>query len=559
MSKKSEQFRIYKPKRGPGSKFYIDLYDHRKRRHKIAGFSAKRPTEKLAENIQGLVSCRVSGQGLTPELQTWIDHLPDSLVRNFVRWGLLDGQRAHSGKPLSKHLEDWRENILARGRTEKYADSRYGRVSSIFAASGFHYFRDISGSKLQLEISKLKTTVRVRGDNKKLTDKVIGEMTQATRNYYLKACQAFCRWLVQDGRAYKNPLKHLGAAEAQAQKRAALEPDELRTLLAYTETADVSFGLTGPQRGIVYRTAAETGFRSSELRALKVCDFNFKSNRVTLSGEHTKNGKNAEIPLKPATAEKLRVFFGSKLLQAQAFKLPFTTNMAKMFRKDILDAGIEIEPDRGKVNFHGLRHSFGTMLAAAGVHPKDAQELMRHSDINLTMSLYTHTLRGHDSAAINSLPDLDRLPESQKQVKTGTDNKPVSSQENLLPRLLPKSDDKPVLTATNLDDTMTQSRNDINLVSQAKSQKLSEKQGFSEVSSCSSVEQSCLCPIGSSNAVSHNKARTCENGNAATTAPVTDSEQDEADLAELILSIRALTKARRKAIIEALTKASKSE
>ncbi len=48
---------------------------------------------------------------------------------------------------------------------------------------------------------------------------------------------------------------------------------------------------------------------------------------------------------------------------------------------------------------------------------------MRHSDINLTMSIYTHTLIGQESQAIDDLPDLS-VPSLQKQrsVATGTDD-----------------------------------------------------------------------------------------------------------------------------------------
>jgi len=153
--------------------------------------------------------------------------------------------------------------------------------------------------------------------------------------------------------------------------------------------------------------------------------------------------------------------------------------MARMFRKDIEAAEIEIEAGRGMVDFHGLRHTFGTMLAAAGGHPKTAQQLMRHSSIDLTMSRYTHVLHGQEAAAINSLPDLNRLPESQKQKATGTDNKLVSSKENLLPRLLPKSCAEPGFLKTNLDDKTDQRGSNISPVFGSESGNLSEKQDFS--------------------------------------------------------------------------------
>ena len=75
---------------------------------------------------------------------------------------------------------------------------------------------------------------------------------------------------------------------------------------------------------------------------------------MTLSGQHTKNSDDATLPLRPATTEKLRAFFAGKLPQAQAFKMPYTTNVARMLRRDLDGAGVEIDPDRGNVDFHGL-------------------------------------------------------------------------------------------------------------------------------------------------------------------------------------------------------------
>ena len=55
-------------------------------------------------------------------------------------------------------------------------------------------------------------------------------------------------------------------------------------------------------------------------------------------------------------------------------------------------------------DFHSLRHLFVTSLARAGVSPKTTQELARHSDIRLTLGLYTHVALHDHSAAIESLP-----------------------------------------------------------------------------------------------------------------------------------------------------------
>ena len=68
------------------------------------------------------------------------------------------------------------------------------------------------------------------------------------------------------------------------------------------------------------------------------------------------------------------------------------------------------------------------LLRRTGTHPKTAQELMRHGDINLTMSRYAHTLRGQEANAVQSLPDLSKPSEQSRQKKaTGTDDSSVDA------------------------------------------------------------------------------------------------------------------------------------
>jgi integrase len=53
---------------------------------------------------------------------------------------------------------------------------------------------------------------------------------------------------------------------------------------------------------------------------------------------------------------------------------------------------------------HSLRHLFMTSLERAGVSPKMAQTLARHSDSRLTLGVYTHVELPDRFAAIESLP-----------------------------------------------------------------------------------------------------------------------------------------------------------
>jgi hypothetical protein len=57
-------------------------------------------------------------------------------------------------------------------------------------------------------------------------------------------------------------------------------------------------------------------------------------------------------------------------------------------------------------DLHSLRKTFVTNLSRTGVSPKMAQSLARHSDINLTINVYTIVNVSGQTAAVESLPPL---------------------------------------------------------------------------------------------------------------------------------------------------------
>jgi len=160
---------------------------------------------------------------------------------------------------------------------------------------------------------------------------------------------------------------------------------------------------------------------------------------------YSKRRRQGKLPLRPETAAELRSFFAGKLPMAKAFRMPSKSRVANMIKADLADANIPYVDESGRsADFHGLRHTTGSFLAAAGVHPKVAQAILRHSKIDLTMSCYTHTRRGQESEAVAKLPDLS-LPNSESQCAkaTGTDGSTAdtvqSGRMELTPQLTPKS------------------------------------------------------------------------------------------------------------------------
>ena len=74
-------------------------------------------------------------------------------------------------------------------------------------------------------------------------------------------------------------------------------------------------------------------------------------------------------------------------------------------KRDLKACGIVVCDDLGRtVDFHALRHTFGSMLARAGIPPRVAMELMRHSDMRLTQSTYT------DATLLPLFNEVEKLP-----------------------------------------------------------------------------------------------------------------------------------------------------
>ena len=58
------------------------------------------------------------------------------------------------------------------------------------------------------------------------------------------------------------------------------------------------------------------------------------------------------------------------------------------------------------MDLHAQRITFCNHLAVAGVHPRVAQQAMRHSRMELTNEYYTDPILLDVAGAVNSLPDF---------------------------------------------------------------------------------------------------------------------------------------------------------
>jgi integrase len=128
---------------------------------------------------------------------------------------------------------------------------------------------------------------------------------------------------------------------------------------------------------------------------------------VTVDAAHSKHRRTDVLPLRKGTAAVLAAHVKKMLVATKVFPA-MPAKAVDMIRFDLEAAGISYVDDAGRyADFHALRHTFITNLARSGVHPKVAQDLARHSTIQLTLDRYTHTALETQVEALEKLPDLE--------------------------------------------------------------------------------------------------------------------------------------------------------
>ena len=158
-------------------------------------------------------------------------------------------------------------------------------------------------------------------------------------------------------------------------------------------------------RRIIYLTALETGLRRGEMAQIKWEDFQLDPPRpyLKIRDSISKNHKDAKIKLHAELAGALRAYRPSSARPADLV-FPKMPSMDQ-YRTDLEAANIQYrdEEDR-QADFHALRHAFRTRLSAAGASPRLVMELMRHSDIELTIKTYIDASKLPTDDVIGRLP-----------------------------------------------------------------------------------------------------------------------------------------------------------
>lgn len=418
----------YRNKRGTlkeTSKWYVEIVDHLERTQRIPGYTDKKATEEFGRKLEKLVAFRSLNDAPDPSLKRWLESLGKQTRSRLAKIDLIDAKLDAGGKLLLKHLEDFHDSLRNKNRSAVHCDVQKARIRNVIDGCGFKYSSEINAARVEQYLADARDAGK--------------GISIQTSNYYLQAFKQFCRWLVKERRLSESPVAHLQKLSSrtdESRERRCLTATEIQTLLKSTRSASRHHELDGVDRAMLYRVAMETGLRRGELASLKRESLILEDEHpvILVTAENSKNRKPTVQAIRPELARELEVWLETLQYGPET---PLWENLtrrtAEMLKQDLEAAGIPYCDDSGRyADFHALRHSFVSMLAQGGVHPKLAQKLARHSDINLTMNRYSHTLLKDESDALGSLPaiasifDNPRL-ESQAAKATGTDGKNLPS------------------------------------------------------------------------------------------------------------------------------------
>ena len=281
-------------------------------------------------------------------------------------------------RDLADHLQDFVADLEAQRCSVKHVNNIRYRVSTLIQECVWRWPSNVTSDSFVTWRAKQTHAAK-------------------TLNDYLGAARVLVNWMKDKKRVLENPLAGVAEIDTrgrETRKRRALTVAEMVRLIA----------VAGPRRA-VYLMAAHTGLRRSELGALIWAFLKLDAHppHLHLPGEFTKNGEAAVLPLHPDVVTVLR----ERKAAGADDNDPVFPRMPRIerFCRDLKKAGIPYFDAQGRVaDFHALRKTFDTHLQLNGALPRVTMELMRHSDMRLTMKTYTDSALLPVAEAVNALP-----------------------------------------------------------------------------------------------------------------------------------------------------------
>lgn len=333
---------------------------------------------------------------------------------------------SRSGFKTKKEAQEHEALMLAevkeKGKINKDSAKTLNQVYKEFLELGANEYQanTILGTKLQYErnVKAELGNISVKNFDYALLQGYFnkrGSLGIETNKSTRKALNRLLNYAVKVGYIKNNPInlvKVIGI-ENKREKDQVLLDTELNVLLNALESAN---DFNKKAYSIAIQIGKYTGLRVSEVFALEKEDINFDENYINVNRKLVYDGlKKDEI----YSTHQMKSKSSKAIIPLASVLKNILTDWFKINPYDHIICDVEgkfINPKTFSIymkklakkhninfNFHMLRHTFATTLVMNDVDIKTTQELMRHSDFNTTMTLYTHISKEHKAKVINDV------------------------------------------------------------------------------------------------------------------------------------------------------------
>lgn len=285
-------------------------------------------------------------------------------------------------RPLTELLGEYIALLEAKDTSEQYRIDSSSYLRRIFTGCRWDRWDDITGDSLTLYLGSRR--------------KVAGN-APTTVNNYLACARSFTRWLAERLNQ-PDPLRkvqRVAVTEKRRSKRI-LTDAELEALIAAAERGKRkgNYRFAGPDRAMLYRLAAYTGLRASELASLTPERFDLDASPpiVTVEAKDSKGKRLEPLPVPAMLLGILRPWLKKKRKGYKLWPGSWAKKKSQVdwLATDLRRAGVaEFDSKGRRATFHGLRRGYVVRVIAAGAKIHEVRRLARHTAVRTTLEFYT--------------------------------------------------------------------------------------------------------------------------------------------------------------------------
>lgn len=316
----------------------------------------------------------------------------------------------------SDSFKTWAEHWLM---SKKYEDVTTDRYNSLSTRAGV-WIDALQRAQINqirpFELQSILFSIAAKNPN---TGK---PMAKKTIKEYIQVINSIFNFAHENRVLEYNPATNLKIPQTAAEpvQRRALTEEERKRVMEFEHRAKPSAMLM-----------MLSGLRRGEATALQWNDIDFVNNKISVTKSYNfktkdfkapKNGKARVVSVPQILIDYLKTLPKKSLfvLTNASGKMMTDDSWRRMYDSYIFDLnleyGFEEKPNKyspKKIPMkitpftpHELRHTFCTIMFEAGIDALTAKEQMGHSDIQTTLSIYTHLSKQHKE---NDIKKLDRF------------------------------------------------------------------------------------------------------------------------------------------------------